>query len=67
MWEIEGEGIKKRGATHGVRFWRNRMNQGKGTDGRGGLKQTNKNASSSKIRAKEVRIDEECRFVRVEW
>lgn len=41
MWEIEGEGIKKKGgATHGVRFWRNRMNQGKGMDGRGGLKQT---------------------------
>lgn len=41
--------------THGARTWRNGKNQGKSMDGGVGLKQK-KNASSSKIRAKEERI-----------
>ena len=60
MGRTEDEG------NHGVRSWRNKKNQGKGRDGRVGLKQK-KNASSSEIRAKEVRIDDEvCGLVNVE-
>lgn len=52
--------------TLGVRSWRNRKNQGKGRDGRVGLRHK-KNDSSSKIIVKEVRIDDEvCGFVRVQ-
>lgn len=60
-WKLKG----KKGVNHGVGRWRNRRNQGKRRDGRVGLKQK-KNASSSKIRAKEVKRDDEMRCVVLE-